>query len=147
MWKCFTLPASSRSLTRIVIAITAVFSTACGGGTSDHGYGPSTSLAGGQVLRPAFLGQTGEKKVGQYVWVWRSKKIQVDKSAEIEATCPTDYVVLGGGYKIAANGGYYGHPTASSRPSETFDGWVVDTDGGAYAIVTVTVYGSCAPEK
>jgi hypothetical protein len=141
------LPASSRSLTRIVIAIATVFSTACGGGISGHAYAPSASLAGGQVLRSAFLGQTGEKKVGQYVWVWRSKKIPVGGSAEIEAPCPANYVVLGGGYKIAAKGGYYGRPTASSRPSETFDGWVVDTEGGELEMLTVTAYGACAPVK
>jgi hypothetical protein len=89
----------------------------------------------------------GEKQVGQYVWVWRSKTIPLGKDAEIEAPCPTDYVVLGGGYQIVAKGNYYGLRTASSRPSATFDGWVVDTGGAGYETVTVTAYASCAPAK
>jgi hypothetical protein len=102
--------------------------------------------AQGQVFaRPAFVTPDGEKKIGQYVWVWRSKTIAIGKNAEIEAPCPTDYVVLGGGFKTAANGSYYGLRTASSRPSETFDAWVVDTGGAGYEMVTVTVYAGCAP--
>jgi hypothetical protein len=80
-----------------------------------------------QVSMPgAFVTPNGEKKVGRYVWVWRSAKIRTGQNGEIEAPCATGYVVLGGGYKIAGNGGYYGRPTASSRPSETFDGWVFE---------------------
>lgn len=52
--------------------------------------------ASGQILRPGLVAPMGEKKVGQYVWVWRSERLRIRQRAEIEAPCPTGYVVLGG---------------------------------------------------
>ena len=128
-------------------AATAAMLAGCSGSGPSSQVDPATALTVRDQSPGTAALSNGQKKVGQYVWVWRSKKLAVDQSAHVEAPCPTGYVVLGGGYKIATSKGYYGRPTASSRPSETFDGWVVDTEGGAYQKVTVTVYGACAPAK
>jgi hypothetical protein len=105
------------------------------------------SPASAQVLRPGFfIGPMGEKKIGDYVWVWRTEKLKVNEKAQIEAPCPTGYVVLGGGYQGVSGASPYGPDyVTASRPSETFDGWILEASGGAYLPVTVTVYATWGP--
>lgn len=93
--------------------------------------------------RPLFGTPNGQKKVGQYVWVWASKKVQSGGSATIEADCPMNYVVLGGGSK---------NPvfmfTSQNMPNASFDGWIMQVGNStSNPPTTVTVYASCAPAK
>ena len=60
---------------------------------------------------------------------------------EIEADCPVDYVVTGGGYHQTAVGVFEQTPTSG------FDGWVVEAGAGYSGPNTVTVYAGCAPAK
>lgn len=89
-----------------------------------------------------FLGPDGEKKFGQYVWVWHTE-IPPEKKVSVEARCPEGYVVLGGAYETTT--GAVG--VISSHPSADFNGWVVVTGGGSGYGGRITVYASCAPES
>lgn len=98
------------------------------------------SPTSGQMLRPSFVSPMGEKKVGQYVWVWRTEKIPVDHERQIEVDCPIDYVVTGGGYRESNAFG-----VGETTPTPGFDGWVVEAFASYSGPNTVTVYAGCAP--
>lgn len=89
---------------------------------------------------PTFITPDGEKKLGQYIWVWHTQRLVKDRQVTVQALCPAGYVVLGGGY--IGKGGFaeYGE-----RPSQTFDAWdvLVTVD---YSPAIVTAYASCAPD-
>src|SRR5580704_19032732 len=80
----------------------------------------------GHVFRPSFFGPTGEKKVGQYVWVWHTVKVPAGRVETVEADCPIGDVVLGGGYRESD-----AYTIAHTTPNGRFDGWIVDAPGGA----------------
>jgi hypothetical protein len=101
------------------------------------------SPAGAQTFtRPAFARSDGEKKVGQYVWVWRSGTISSSQGSEIEADCPLNRVVLGGGYALKSG---FLYEVVATRPNAAFDGWVLIAIPGYSAPAVVTVYAVCAP--
>lgn len=98
------------------------------------------SPAWGQVFaRPPFATPNGEKKIGQYVWVWRTEKIPVGPNKQVEVDCPTGDVVTGGGYKPNTVSVY------ESAPTPGFDGWMVYADTAYKGPNTVTVYAGCVP--
>lgn len=87
----------------------------------------------------AEISPNAEKKVGHYVWVWHTER--VNDYAALEADCPANYSVVGGGYHLGVRHTAY---VDASRPNNTFTGWVV--------IVTTrtprargTIYAACAP--
>jgi hypothetical protein len=89
--------------------------------------------------QPMYVTPDGQKKVGQYIWVWHTARISKSGQMEVEADCPVGYVVLGGGYFNKAGIIQWPHP------NEAFDGWVVNLVGSGYGPGSVTVYASCAP--
>jgi hypothetical protein len=110
--------------------------------------------ASGQALPMPFVGPSGEKKAGQYIWVWHSAKLEVDRSSKIiQAGCPVGYVVLSGGYHIAIDSG--GPVITASNPNQALDGWTVEVSPTYRSaastevrqIATVTVWATCAPAK
>lgn len=110
--------------------------------------------ARGQALPMPFVGPSGERKVGQYVWAWHSAKLEVDRSGKtIQADCPAGYVVLSGGYHVAIDSG--GPAITASNPNQALNGWTVEvspTDAPTSStelrsIATVTVWATCAPAK
>lgn len=110
--------------------------------------------ANGQAPPMPFVGSSGEKKAGQYVWVWHAAKLEVDRSSKtIQAGCPAGYVVLGGGYHVAIESG--GPAITASSPNQALHGWTVEISPGYTStastevrqIATVTVWATCAPPK
>ena len=91
--------------------------------------------------QPVFVIPDGEKKVGDYVWVWRTERIAERHQEAIEADCPVNYAATGGGYRDTANDVLY------SMPNAGFDGWVVEAAARYSEPNTVTVYVGCAPIK
>lgn len=95
--------------------------------------------------QPRFVGPDGEKKVGEYVWVWRSEKIASGGQRVVATDCPTDYAVLGGGYDVSPSVAVF---TYYSKPNSDLDGWTFSVaNSSSNPPVTVTVYASCAPAK
>jgi hypothetical protein len=92
--------------------------------------------------QPRFVGPDGQKKVGDYVWVWHSETISKSSAREVEADCPIDYVVISGGYTETRS-----FAVGATTPTKGFDGWVVDAFGSYSGSNTVTVYAACAPAK
>lgn len=91
-----------------------------------------------QARRIDLLEPDGTKKVGQYVWVWHSGNVSNPGNTEVEADCPVNYVVIGGGAVL--NGTYL----YESKPNQAFDGWIVEASP-TRGTVKITVYASCAP--
>ena len=94
-----------------------------------------------QLAPPTFIGPDGQKKIGQYVWVWHAGRISKSGQMQVEADCPVGYVVLGGGYNSKAG------IVRTPHPNQAFDGWVVNLVGSGYEPGSVTVYASCAPSQ
>jgi hypothetical protein len=92
-------------------------------------------------IRPTFTTPDGEKKVGDYVWVWHTERIAERHEEAVEADCPVGYAVTGGGYRDTANDVLYG------MPNPGFDGWIVEAAARYSEPNTVTVYAGCAPGK
>lgn len=95
-----------------------------------------------QTFGPSFIGPEGQKKIGQYVWVWTTRHIPKDHGVFIEADCPIGYVVLSGGYGQTVT-----LPVAESMPNAAFDSWVVEAFASYSGPNKVTVYASCAPKS
>lgn len=94
------------------------------------------TFLGGVLIAP-----DGEKKIGQYVWVWHSATVGSRSQGEVEADCPIGLVVLAGGYKLKAGS------VSSPRPNAAFDGWVINLYGSGYGKPgAITVYAACAPK-
>ena len=102
--------------------------------------------ANAQISMPeTFIGPDGQKQLGPYTWVWKSRSFQpAERSISVSAICPTGDVVLGGG--VASAGLFI--DIGNSRPTPNFNGWRVhfykNHQGGTF---TVTVYASCAPTQ
>jgi hypothetical protein len=93
--------------------------------------------------QPRFVGPDGEKKVGQYIWVWHAEKLPGGAQKVIEADCPHGYAVLGNGYQVDPPDLIY---TGYSKPNGGFDGWILSAgNSSSNPPLTVTVYASCAP--
>jgi hypothetical protein len=96
-------------------------------------------------VQPRFVGADGEKKVGQYIWVWHAEKIPSGGQRVVATDCPTNYAVLGGGYEVSPSVAvfiYY------SKPNSDLDGWTFSVaNSSSNPPVAVTVYASCAPAK
>jgi len=103
--------------------------------------------ARGQV--PALQGSSfssGERKIGDYVEVWRSQNVISRQKTEIDVSCPQGYFALSGGYEGKVRGDYGGFHLLASRPSSSFDGWLVVVEGTpARFMTTMTVYTACGP--
>jgi hypothetical protein len=82
----------------LVTLATAAGIAACA--TSGTSSAPPTTASAraqsGRLTSPA-----GQKKVGPYIWVWKSKKLLPrDKfPQQIEVDCPSGYAVIGGGFR------------------------------------------------
>jgi hypothetical protein len=95
--------------------------------------------------QPRFFRPAGEKKVGGYVWVWRSEKIASGGQRVVATDCPSDYAVLGGGYEVSPSVGVF---IFYSKPNNDLDGWTFSVaNSSSNPPVTVTIYASCAPAK
>jgi hypothetical protein len=56
---------------------------------------------------------TGQKKVGQYWWVWNTVEIPPQTTQDVYADCPVKYIPTGGGYVM---GHVEGNVTYASYP-------------------------------
>lgn len=100
----------------------------------------SASTPFGKLTSPA-----GQKKVGAYVWAWKSKELlpRDHLPEQIEVDCPSGYVAIGGGFRNP-----YGYLTVlDSHPNVAFKGWVVTAFNNGYFAGRVTANVSCAPLK
>lgn len=61
----------------------------------------------------------------------------------VEADCPANYVVMGGGYHPTSKSGVWA--ILESVPNAAVDGWVVGVAAGDESSVRVTVYAGCTP--
>jgi hypothetical protein len=93
-------------------------------------------------MQPRFVGPDGQKKVGDYIWVWHSEKFSPSNTGEIEADCPLAHVVIGGGYSVKG-----AFSVGATTPNAAFDGWIITGLSGYNEGATVTAYASCAPAK
>lgn len=94
------------------------------------------------LIRPSFFGPDGQKKVGAYVWVWRSGVIASSQAGQVEADCPLGRVALSGGYALKSG---FLYEVVATKPNPAFDGWVLIAIPGDSGPATVTVYALCAP--
>ncbi|HVR45194.1 MAG TPA: hypothetical protein VMT95_00930 [Candidatus Binatia bacterium] len=108
--------------------------------TSPGSVNPEVST--GVFPASASMSPTGHKRVGTYVWVWHTAKVS-GSIKSIEAYCPHQYFVTGGGYR-AMGAFVYG-----STPDPAFDGWILLAypQGSGPPSVSVTVYAACTPAK
>jgi hypothetical protein len=121
-----------RFATVLVTIATATGIAACAttGTSSAPPTAASASTPFGKLESPA-----GEKKIGPYVWVWRTAKLY--KETTIEADCPVNYAVMGGGFRGSIS------DVHESFPNAALTGWVVSAYGGGRGIV----YAGCVPVK
>jgi hypothetical protein len=115
----------------VTIATAAGVAACATAGTSSA---PPTAAS---VITPLgkFASPTGQKKIGPYVWVWHTAKL--DKLTTIEADCPVNFAVMGGGFRGGIS------DVHESFPNSALTGWVVSAYGGGRG----TVYAGCAPVK
>jgi hypothetical protein len=102
----------------------------------------------GQVFTPQGLmaSPEGQRKEGNYVWVWRSEIVTPSKVSKIVVSCPPGYVALSGGYEGVKNGYYGGFDLFANKPTTTFDGWLIVAGGTSpRGPTTMTVYATCVP--
>lgn len=127
---------------KLVRFICALAATATMAGCSSESALSSEISPGARTQAPgvSFVGSPAEKKVGQYVWVWHTGKVG-PHTATVEADCPVDYVVTGGGFNV------HGMQLGESKPNQAFDGWLVSVTSFLTEYVSITVYASCAPAK
>jgi hypothetical protein len=108
----------------------------------------STPAVNGQSPQPDLIGSSGEKKVGQYTWVWRSVRIVASKAPKITVACPQGDVVLSGGYQGLIGPYHGGFSIYGSGPSSSFDAWIFYAVGtGRSETTKMTFYAGCAPAK
>lgn len=104
------------------------------------GFEPGTeTVTPYQTVTPAFAAPNGQKKIGPYVWVWHTAKLNQRGDATIETDCPVNYAVIAGGFRSKDTnfkGGY---------PNQALTGWIVIAFG--YAGNKATVFADCAPVK
>jgi hypothetical protein len=131
-----------RFATALVAIATAAGITACA--TAGMSSAPPTTASAstpfGKLASPA-----GQKKVGPYIWAWKSKKLlpRDNLPQQIEVDCPSGYVAIGGGFRNP-----YGYLTVlDSHPNVAFDGWIVTAFDNGYFSGRVTANVSCAPVK
>jgi ABC-type Fe3+-hydroxamate transport system substrate-binding protein len=131
-----------RFVTALVAIATAAVIAACA--TSGTSSAPPTSASAstplGQLASPA-----GQKKVGPYIWVWKSKNLTPKDTfpRQIEVDCPSGYAAIGGGYRNP--NGYLS--VLDSHPNLAFDGWIVTAFDDGYFSERLTANVSCAPLK
>jgi|HubBroStandDraft_4_1064222.scaffolds.fasta_scaffold15914_5 hypothetical protein len=97
-------------------------------------------------LRGVPIGPEGQQSVGKYIFVWKSASVTTLKVTEIEAVCPSGYVVVAGGYQGTIGSFWGGFNLWASEPSPKFGGWVIEAIGSTQHRTTMmTVYATCAP--
>ena len=129
-----------KQLSRCHVFIASALAVVSLAGCNSAGMQSSGPAVNGQPLRYDLVGSSGEKKVGQYVWVWRTATVKVGEGYKtIEADCPSNYAVTGGGFRL--QGGFVN----ASKPNDAFDGWVIvaSSTGTSHD----TTYAGCAPAK
>jgi hypothetical protein len=78
----------------------------------------------------------GQKKIGPYIWVWRT--VTLYKETTVETDCPVNDAVISGGIKSANSSGIHG-----SYPNAALTGWIVSVFGYGRG----TAFAGCAPVK
>jgi hypothetical protein len=115
-------------------AAIAVISAGCSG-VSQFSDGTSPGATARQVATSIFASPDRQHKIGPYIWVWR--EVKVHKDAILEADCPVNYAVVGGGFRGRTL------QIRDTHPNHAFTGWIVSVYGGHNG----TVFASCAPVK
>jgi hypothetical protein len=125
----------------VTIATAAGIAACATAGTSSAP--PTAASASAPLGRRA--SPAGQKRVGPYIWAWKSKKLLPrDKfPQQIEVDCPSGYAAIGGGYRNP--NGYLS--VLDSHPNLAFDGWIVTAFDNGYFSGRVTANVSCAPLK
>ena len=126
----------------LVTIVTAAVIAACAtvGTSSAPPAATSATTPFDRLASPA-----GQKKVGRYIWAWKSKKLlpRDHLPQQIEVDCPPGYVAIGGGFRNP-----YGYLTVlESHPNVAFDGWIVTAFNNGYFAGRVTANVSCAALK
>lgn len=113
--------------------------------TSGSSSAPPTAVNSANAPFGRFASPAGQKKIGPYVWVWKSKKLLPrDKfPQQVEVDCPPGYVAIGGGFRNP--NGYL--TVLDSHPNLAFNGWIVSAFDNGYFSDRVTANVSCAPLK
>jgi hypothetical protein len=126
--------ASISGVIRFAAVAAVVILVGCAGGdAAGTSSAPPTAASASTVS--SYRGSEGHKKIGPYVWVWHTVKLA--KETTIEANCPVNYAVIGGGFRGAIS------DVHASFPDSALTGWVVSAYGGGQG----TVYAGCAPVK
>jgi hypothetical protein len=125
----------------VTIVTTAGIAACATAGTSSAP--PATQSA--RTASGALASPAGQRKVGAYIWAWKSKKLlpRDHLPQQIEVDCPSGYVAIGGGFRNP-----YGYLTVlDSHPNVAFDGWIVTAFNNGYFAGRVTANVSCAALK
>jgi hypothetical protein len=131
---------TNRLLFAMLIGCIAATLTGCNSGVIQSFASADAGASSSAALSRA---ENGEKRIGRYVWVWRTAKMDYTYGT-IEADCPAKYSVVGGGYHMQDRFLSEGAGINASKPNDTFTGWVVV--GTTHMVRTRgTVYASCGP--
>jgi hypothetical protein len=127
--------ASISGVIRFAAVAAVVTLVGCAGGDAAGTSSAPPTVASASTPVNSYRGSEGHKKIGPYVWVWHTVKLA--KETTIEANCPVNYAVIGGGFRGAIS------DVHASFPDSALTGWVVSAYGGGQG----TVYAGCAPVK
>ncbi|MGB8909620.1 MAG: hypothetical protein WCC84_12825 [Candidatus Cybelea sp.] len=117
----------------------------CNGGAVQSSAPVDADAASSAALTRAEISSDGEKRVGHYVWVWRTAKMDYRYGTN-EVDCPANYSVVGGGYHMQDRFLSEGAGINASKPNDDFTGWMVV--GTTHMVKTRgTVYAACAQVK
>jgi hypothetical protein len=130
---------------RFAMALVTIATAACIAACATSGASSAPTAASASTPFDRLASPAGEKKVGPYIWAWKSKKLlpRDNLPQQIEVDCPSGYVAIGGGFRNP-----YGYLTVlDSHPNVAFDGWIVTAFDNGYFSGRVTANVSCAPLK
>lgn len=129
----------------MLLSCVAATLAGCNGDVVQSSTPVDAGAASSAALARAEVGADGEKRVGRYVWVWRTAKMDYGYGT-IEVDCPANYSVVGGGYHMQDRFLSEGAGINASKPNDDFTGWMVV--GTTHMVKTRgTVYAACAPIK
>jgi hypothetical protein len=124
------------------LVMSAMFLTGCSGSSSQFGSATSgITPSQDHQLPTRTLGPAGLRKVGQYTWVWDKFVIPPNISVDVYALCPSDHVVIGGGYDLESGS----LVLKATKPNAAFDRWIITGARNHSDYIRLTVYAVCAP--
>jgi hypothetical protein len=134
-------PFYSHAIIVAAMTMALVPLASCNGGPQSPN-GALDASNGSPYSGPDLKGPDGQKRVGSYIWIWRTAKVEgYIKSVEVD--CPLKYFTTGGGYQAK------GALIFGSKPNAAFDGWILQAlaQGSGPPSISVIVYAACAPAK